>query len=176
MNNVLEQTEVDTVEKHMDEPIKKCVVGLNLLGITTTMSCCGYTYENEAVPKSHLNKAYVYLDMTQTLMNQSVNLITLALKSNWVISPLGHGIVDFYANGWEKDHPWNNPKSPHFYEVFLLAINRLEKSIDSLQEKFNPQVTISDGNLKYRDEYKIKHWKYKPAADWIVTPETYENL
>jgi hypothetical protein len=87
----------ETVEKHIDEPIKKCVVGLNLLGITTTMSCCGYTYENEAVPKKHLNKAYVYIDMTRTLMNQSINLIALSLKSQWNISPLSYGVIDFYT-------------------------------------------------------------------------------
>lgn len=65
--------------------LKKTVVGLNLLGFTTYMSCCGFEYEGAVVPKSHLGKAYVYLDTNQVFENQKLSslLSLLSLKSGW---------------------------------------------------------------------------------------------
>lgn len=167
---------INLLENHIDTPIKKCIAGLNLLGIKTTMSCCGYTYDNELVPKKHLNKAYIYVDLTNTVAYKCENLLILSNLSGWTLSPLNNNIFDFYTKGWDKGHPWDDPKCPHFYEVFLLGINRLEKAIDKLQDKFYDNVTITDGNEQYQKEYGIKHWQYKPTEPWVVTPTIYKTL
>ncbi len=164
------------LEDHIDAPIKKCVAGLNLLGIRTLMSCCGFTYEGEKVPKKHLGKSYIYIDLSKTPPDKAETILNLSRFSSWTIKPINESQLDFYGDYWEKDHPWNDIDCPHYYEKFVLNINRLEKAIDRLSSLFLEEATIQDGNNDYANEYKIKYWQYKPTYPWIVTPEIYRNL
>lgn len=168
---------MEKLEDHIDEPIKKCVVGLNLLGIQTEMSCCGFTYEGEKTRKTHLPKSYIYVNCKNQNFELSL-LVRLAMQSRWVMdfSSLSNSWCDFYCKGWDRDHPWGDPNSPHFHEVFNIGINRLEQAIDLYSHNFHPSATISDGNKGYIETSKIKHWQYKPTEPWIVNPEIYRSL
>ena len=159
---------------HIDEPIKKAIVGLNLLGIKTLMSCCGFSYTDEKVPKKHLGKAYVYLDARSPYIEHK--LITLLRDSKWMMCFVSDVFIDFYAPRWEPKHEWNDPSCPHFYEIFALGINNLTKAIDKQKDNFSDTAIIEDGNSLYINDMGIKHWQYKPAKSWIVSPEIYNSL
>ena len=131
MENIL------NIQDHIDAPILKSVVGLNLLGFKTYMSCCGYDYDDPKVPKTHLKKAYIYLDTKQVYQSDrlSSSLNRLCMDSNWRIG-ISNNFLDFYANTWDKGHPWESPQSVHYYEVFLLAIHHLNKAIEYQRSLF----------------------------------------
>ena len=175
MNETIDQNKL---ENHVDEPIKKCVVGMALLGFTPIMSCCGFNYEGEKVPKKHLKKAYIYLSYPDLVKNNlGTNLLQISQSSRWKINVLpGDCFVDFYAQTWDGGHPWDDEKCPHFYETFVLGINALEKTLTSLKQYFKPTVEIKDGNHFYTDPLVIKHWQYKPTESWMVTPATFDSL
>lgn len=176
MENKVEVESNELLENHIDEPIKKCVVGMALLGFKPIMSCCGFTYKDEKVPKKHLGKAYIYLSHDDIIKNgRSTNLLQLMYLSGWKIDILDKNFIDFYSNTWQKDHPWNDKNCPHYYEMFVLAINSLEKTLETLKAHFNKEAIIEDGNKFYLEKVS-KFWQYKPCKDWVVTPETFEKL
>jgi hypothetical protein len=76
---------METVKDHIDAPILKAVAGMNLLGFKTYMSCCGFTYKDEQVKKSHLGKAYMYLDCEQIINTPRLSslLTEICLESGW---------------------------------------------------------------------------------------------
>lgn len=162
------------LEDHIDEPIKKAVAGLNLLGFKTYMSCCGFTYDGEKVEKSHLGKAYVYLDSDQVLNSDklSILLTRIALKSKWRFQ-ICDKFIDFYGDTWSPDHPWSNHKSIHNYEVYLLSINSLIREIRENRHFFQ-DCEIKDGNHSYLEV--SKYWKYKPCESWFVKASDWENI
>jgi hypothetical protein len=164
------------LEDHIDEPIKKCVAGMALLGFNPIMSCCGFNYKGEKVPKKHLEKAYLYLNGSSLNEKNSLILMKIAKESGWTIKPLfGSGIIDFFAETWAKTHPWNVPGCPHFHEVFVIAINYLERAINNHKNEFPKEgVKITDGNEMYKEVHK--YWQYEPTNSWVVTPEIYEKL
>lgn len=166
------------LEDHIDEPIKKCVVGMSLLGFEPMMSCCGFSYKGEKVPKEHLKKAYIYLYFPHLRGNALLCrlLLELSVTSRWNISPVSQHIIDFYANHWDQNHPWNKIGCPHNHEIFVLWIDSLEKAIEKYSSCFLDQAIINDGNNFYKDELKLKHWQYEPTENWIVTPETWNSL
>jgi hypothetical protein len=170
-------SEIDLLENHIDEPIKKCVVGMALLGFKPLMSCCGFNYPQEKVPKKHLNKVYMYLSLDDIQKNsRGTNLLQIMQLSNWKIDILsGAHFIDFYANTWDKNHPWNDEKCPHFCEVFVLAINALERTLANLKPYFQKEAKIEDGN-KFYIENVSKFWQYKPCKEWVVTPEIFDKL
>ena len=177
----------DLLENHIDAPIKKAVAGLALLGLTPVMSCCGFSYDGEVVPKTHLGKAYIYLTNNNELVAKQLRpswyfpdrLLSIASMSGWSITALtewidGKRTFDFYADTWSKPHPWGEESAVHFYEKPLLAIVALNKSINSLKHEFLSEVLLEDGNSLYKKE--SSYWQYKPTKSWLITPEIWENL
>lgn len=166
----------NTVYNHIDAPIRKAVAGMNLLGFNTYMSCCGFSYENEEVKKSHLGKAYMYLDFEQVWKNPRLcDLLTkISLESNWNYDR-NRDFIDFYAKTWKKNHPWSDYNSVHHYEVFLLAIKNLNDTIKRFENSFLDSVEIKDGNLYYLEKVS-SFWNYKPLPSWTIEKENWENI
>lgn len=173
----------ENLEDHIDAPIKKAVAGLALLGLNPVMSCCGFSYENESVPKTHLKKAYVYLSWS----NDSIVpyeyfcalLMNLSRVSDWTISPMrgykeGLMVFDFYGNTWTAGHPWEKKDAVHNYEVFVLAITALNGAIESFENKMVDSCLLEDGNKLYSEFSSF--WKYKPTKPWRITKEIWKNL
>ncbi len=172
---------MNKLEDHIDTPIKKCVVGLALLGLRPLFSCCGFSYEGEIVQKTHMNnKAYVYLDLNDTVdIKYKSILLDVAKESSWLIRFIGPNcpIIDFtHADIWASDHPWKNEGSVHKYETPCLAINTLEKVLTSKRILMKDVHNIIDGNKIYKTEHKIKYWQYPSCEDWLVTKETFDSL
>jgi len=168
-----------SLKDHIDEPILKCVVGLNLLGIKTGMSCCGFDYENPKVPKSHL-KPYIYI-IKESLNNpqKCQDLLEIMHKSCWSLNGnVGPIFFDLMCDSWDERHPWSKRDSIHNYEVPIIKIQFLENSINEkvVSKDFNEDysVLIEDGNKLYLKQFR--KWVYKPALDWKVTYAEYKNL
>jgi hypothetical protein len=164
------------LQDHIDDPIKKAVVGMNFLGFKTYMSCCGFTYENEKVQKSHLGKAYIYLDNYQVSNNRDLLVLLgiISLETEWRFERKGV-FIDFYGDTWNEGHPWSMAGSVHSYEKFLLAIHSLVTSLISKKEYFQKSAVIEDGN-EYYIKHVSKYWKCKPTESWVVTSEDFDSL
>lgn len=180
MNENEPNNELNKLENHIDDPIKKCVVGMALLGFKPLMSCCGFSYRGEKVPKKHLEKAYMYLsypDIKKGFMEP--NLLQIASLSGWKLDIIpGDHFIDFYAKTWrdtQPSHPWNDAKCPHFHETFVIGISALEKTLTSLKQYFQEKVQITDGNTFYKENCS-KYWQYEPTEPWEVTPEIFDKL
>lgn len=172
------------LEDHIDAPIKKAVAGLALLGLRPFMSCCGFSYKDEAVPKTHLKKAYIYLALSKKMEDLrdfaecSQKMIVLSFLSGWHISPLNpnedEAHFDFYANTWNKGHPWEEENAVHYYETFVLGISALNNAIGKLTHLFKDEVTLEDGNKKYSEISSF--WQYEPTEPWVITPEIWAKI
>ncbi len=167
---------MQNLKDHIDEPMLKVVAGLNLLGFTTVMSCCGFEYKGEKVKKSHLPKPYVYLNSKEVMESHHLReiLCDLALKSSWVF--YDHRVfIDFYAETWKDNHIWSKRESVHNYESYILSISALNKAILTRSSDFKDKARIWDGNNLYKEQVSV-HWQYEPAEDWIVTKEEYLTM
>lgn len=175
IDNKEDKKVISNLQDHIDDPIKKCVVGMALLGFNPQMSCCGFSYKGEKVPKKHLKKAYMFLNFSDVIDNNLGNkLLEISKMSRWKFNVLAADYIDFYAQTWQKDHPWDDDQCPHFYENFLLGINALEGTLIHLKEHFKKTTIIRDGNHLYKT--KMKYWQYEPTEDWVVTPEIFDSL
>ncbi len=172
------------LENHIDAPIKKAVAGLALLGLNPYMSCCGFSYKDEVVPKTHLKKAYVYLSVSKKQEDAAdfskwAQVVTaLSSLSGWHISPLNQSedelYFDFYANTWNKGHPWEEQNAVHYYETFVLAIFKLNQAIEKMSYLFKDRVILEDGNKKYSKLSSF--WQYEPTESWLITPEIWAKI
>jgi hypothetical protein len=163
------------LEEHIDDPIKKSVVGMALLGFVPIFSCCGFNYDGEKVKKTHLEKPYIYLDKDMMNSESKAMLLDIAHESNWTIAPAGQ-YIDFHGWKWNGDHPWKAEGCPHKPEIAVLALNYLERILETRKTLFKKSVKIVDGNFIYKNIKKIKHWQYKPSEAWEVTPEIFDKL
>jgi len=171
---------MDNLELHIDDPIKKSVVGLALLGFKPVFSCCGFSYKGESVKKSHMTgKPYIYLDANLDIEHKEL-LFDIARQSFWTIGFPGSGTyIDFYSplGKFERqDHPWSSENSPHNCEPAVLTIAALERVLATKSSQFTNSVEIIDGNYIYKEIYKIKNWQYPVSLPWIVTPDTFNSL
>lgn len=171
------------LEDHIDLPMKKIVAGLSPLGFKTLFSCCGFSYQGEAVPKSHMPlKSYVFFENVNCPTLRSL-LCFFVQKAGWVLSQVNDSVVELYYLGHSKDHPWAAANSPHRPEQNVLGINKLEAVINWLIEEHkdneafvSKQVVIQDGNARYSNELSIKYWQYPSCEPWTVTLEEYYKL
>lgn len=168
---------IQKLEDHIDDPIKKSVVGMSLLGFETVFSCCGFDYKAEKVTKTHLiGKPYMYLK-TNMLVSQKLLLFEIARQSQWTIRFLSDEFIDFYGHNWPENHPWDIKGSPHRPEMGVLSLDALERAIEKQRESFiKDPVTIVDGNYIYKVLKGLKHWQYDPCDPWTVDIQTYERL
>jgi hypothetical protein len=164
---------MNNLKDHIDEPMLGIVAGLNLLGFQTMMSCCGFSYKNEKVRKSHLGKTYVYIKHENV---PCVFLSKLSIKSGWVFQDRGL-FIDWYGLGWQdwRQHEWTKKESVHNYEAFLMDISKMEQALYLYRNYMKDSVTIHDGNESYKENVS-KYWQYEPAEPWVVTKEEFINL
>jgi hypothetical protein len=173
----MNETILNNLEDHIDEPIKKCVVGLALLGFTPIFSCCGFNYHGEKIRKDHfLNKPYIYIDYSKMTSELKEVLLDICFKSRWSIGISGANCVDFHGWKWEKEHPWSADGCLHKPEMNVISLRELEKVLETYRPKFQEQALIRDGNDVWKKDLGLKHWQYAPSESWWVTPDTFDKL
>lgn len=170
------------LKDHIDAPILKATVGLNLLGVKTLFSCCGFDYKNPTVAKNHmLNKPYFFISVGNKNMGDLTPfgrtiLFDIMLESGWQFKKVSEGVIDFYHydQEWDSYHPFGKPQSVHRFESPCLAIDRLCAAINNWRSDFCSSVIVRDGNSEYLKSHK--YWQYKPCEDWAVTPDIFDSL
>jgi hypothetical protein len=181
----METQTATNLRDQIDAPILKTVAGLNLMGLKTVFSCCGFNYKGQSDWKCHLmGKPYVFLDYSdpKEFMNNlgEYKLFILSLHTGWRFNFAGgsQSFIDFYSLDDRTDtHPWKNPNSVHFHETAVMAIARLNKEIEAfLKSRLSliDTVTITDGNKKWQQSTSF--WQFPPAADWTVTKEEWLEM
>lgn len=173
----MNENQLNKLEYHIDDPIKKCVVGMALLGFTPIFSCCGFNYIGERIAKSHiLEKPYIYIHKTKMDDKLKSLLIDICCDSSWNISMAGNEYIDFHGWKWNNNHPWSVKGCLHKPEMPVLALSSLEKVLEKLKDKFHTITEIKDGNEFYKIDLKLKHWQYPACQPWEVTPEIFDKL
>lgn len=164
------------LEDHIDEPIKKCVVGMALLGFTPVFSCCGFHYNGEKIRKDHfLHKPYIYLDYPKMGDSLKSILIDICFKTHWKIN-ISSNCIDFHGWQWDKEHPWSAEGCLHKPEMNVISLNNLEKVLEDYKKNFMENAVIRDGNDVWKKDLKLKWWQYEPSEPWEVTPATFDSL
>lgn len=168
----------------IDEPIRKTVAMLNLLGISTKWACCGFDYPNQPKHKTH-EYGNVYFRCIASLDSFKVILAILQYNNPIHIGVFGRnpwrvelynigGVVEFqikyYGNvEWKNNQSWYHPSSVHFHEMPNCAITILNHALLSLKNLFMDSVTICDQNSLYQQ--RQENWSYPAKQPWIVTKE-----
>jgi len=157
------------LEDQIDLPIKKCIAMLNLLGLRTLWSCCGFDYKGQPKWKDHTHdNAYISIDFNSGINNLN-ELLFIRSKSGWSLS-----IGDVSCKeAWLLEAPsvfgeemWNKRDSIHFHERSNISIKNLETVLLGMAELMLDKVTITDENLTMKDIFE--YWQHEPAKDWII--------
>jgi len=164
------------LENCIDMPVKRLVALMNLYGLETTWSCCGFN--NGEQNKDHvlgLPQIWVKLD------NESYNKIIRLLDSeifgatgewNIMIRKMGYQqpLGFFHCNYQNRTQQfWNDPSSPHYHERMNVAIRHLEDKLLEFKNEFRDEAIIKDQNTHMRQQ--MPGWNAKPARDWVVNKE-----
>ena len=183
--SIMRITEEKSLKHHIDQPIRKAVAGMALLGFKPLMSCCGFNYEGQEEGRKHFKgKPYMYLDARQETMDatQRYLIVNILIDSRWCMGAISNRfpLLDFYANTWTKDHPWADPDCPHNPEMAVLAIHSLNNSISNFIQA-NEKMVIDRGDVELVDGnetmYKdIPNWQYKPAEPWKINLDIWNAL
>lgn len=168
-----------TVLDSIDRPMRQLIVEMHRIGMQTTFSCCGFTYEGEEEPKTHhANFTYVFIkavvngNLAADNMSKFLNqLVMPGHKPSWKTSPFqtatGTPLIHLYYDNplkgmYESD---GLSESIHCYEPRVMAIRhayRVAKSLPTAVE----QIHIRDGNHEYF-EAGISEWQVEPKPDYV---------
>lgn len=160
---------------NIDEPIRRCIAGMALLGFKTVFSCCGFNYKGQPKDRSHLiGKPYMYLEYTASSFQY---LPLLMMSTSWRLNFLTGRKFDFFGQGWNgSNHIWNKEESIHHYEAAAIQIQSLENRLTTdpfFLRHMLDEVEIVDGNHEYKKQ--VKHWQIDGSEPWLVTKENFLN-
>ena len=150
----------------IDRPIRPLVIELNRIGLITTFSCCGYTYDGQEEPKTHETKAYVLFRVNEDDSRSVQNFFRLTSFSNnfnWGLGVAENGTEWGLFNKdpkiWKKSD--NLSETIHDYELKLIGITKLTQVLKNLPS-VSDTITIQDGNVSRRASY---------GEEWMVVPK-----
>ena len=178
------ETKYTKLEDHIDEPIKRSVALMNLYGVETLFSCCGYDYKNPKVPKSHIaGRPQILFKANTQNLKKITNLIhyDVFLNNNswWVLvmptstrEPIVKAMmgckIDSHSSNIDS---WNDSNSPHFHEGFNSIFYQLEDRLLQFKNEMKDEVIVKDYNTIMKEVYPS--WEYEPCEDWIVKKKDY---
>lgn len=168
------------LEEHIDDPIKRAVALMNLYGIKTIFSCCGYKYKGEKVPKSHIqNQPQIMFKATRDGMFKAANLIHCTEFANgnlWMVflKPTTSRerfakasiMCSFRPQPTGQINEWLDKDSPHNHEGANAVIASLEDRLLEFRDTFKDEVLVRDYNAEMKKWYP--HWQYPTCDPWLV--------
>lgn len=168
-----------TLENHIDLPIKRAVALLNLWGLETSFSCCGFDYKNPEVKKDHItNNPQIMFRATVDNLRKAVRLIhnaEFAASNMWYIvfhprSSYDYPLATMQCH-FSDQGLWRTKDSPHAHEVCNCVIKCLEERLLTFKDEMVDFVQVIDYNENMRKIYP--HWQYGPAAPWRISKSDY---
>lgn len=168
------------LEDHIDEPIKRAVALLNLYGIGTIFSCCGFSYKGEKVPKSHIhNHPQILFKATRNNLMKACKLIhcgVFASNNMWSVhitptngrEPFVKALMScrFQHQSNGQINNWLDKSSPHHHEGANVVIACLEDRLVTFKDEMKDEVLIHDYNAIMKKAYPS--WQYDACEPWLV--------
>lgn len=160
----------------IDQPIRKSLAMLSLLGCKTIWSCCGFDYEGQPVHKFHeYGTVFFRMHFSEASHTVAANLLMARLALPWEIKLFYTNIpeVQFKAPIGFEDHlkTWENSLCPHYPEPAVQAICNLENRLIKFKEHFLDEVTLVDTNAEYQKAFP--DWQYPPKNPWVIRKADY---
>ena len=162
----------EKLEDQIDAPIKKCIAMLNLLGLKTLWSCCGFDYRGQPKFKDHAyGNAHIFIDFNSGIKNIN-ELLFIRSKSGWSLSVANVSCTE----AWLLEAPsvfgsemWNNKDSIHYHESSNISIKNLETFLVGMEELMLEKVVLADENTVMKELFE--YWQHEPAEDWVIKKE-----
>lgn len=160
-SGAIEKSVLDSI----DRPIRPLVIELNRIGLVTTFSCCGFTYDGQEEPKSHDNKPYVlfYVPSDIRVIRSFFHLASIVPNLSWGLNIASNGyewcLFSFIPEQWTNQ---DNLKEPiHSYELRVVHIIKLVKALKEFPS-FSEKFVVTDGNSQRRSLY---------GNEWMIAPK-----
>lgn len=163
---IMSKNLVDTVDK----PIQKIIAMMNLLGIKTVWSCCGFDYK--ATDKSHLiGQPQIWIKSDYESFTKLMKVLDCELMSapyEWIVNikkmayqePLMCLFCKFTNDGvWDKN-------SIHFHEQINVVLKHLEDRLMEFKDEFADEVVVEDQNKLMKQI--MKYWQVEDTTPWII--------
>lgn len=160
---------VTRLEDDIDEPIKKCVMALALLGCAPLWSCCGFDYAGQPIHKTHqTGRIYFILgEPSNTLpLFRTIQVSDMPFKSQWHINATNKTATDLHLDFGNIIKQWDDGDSIHYSEQAVQIIAYFEDLLISLSDNFLSEVTLKDTNGQYKSGFP--HWQYPPRQEWVI--------
>lgn len=157
------------LEDDIDEPIKRCVAALALLGCEPIWSCCGFDYLRQPLHKYHqYGRVFFVLrrnDHSDTFVEACPNWQHPACIEG------GEECIDFHIDVKNVIPQWDNTDCIHYYEPFVGHIQALEDFLYRFSDLFAEEVTLHDTNNLFKERFRL--WQYPVMADWVIRKSDY---
>lgn len=156
----------------IDRPIRPLVIELNRIGLVTTFSCCGYTYDGQEEPKCHDKNSYALFETPTDFgaIRSFFRLSAIIGSLSWQMCVCSNGrewcLSKIPTNEWANQ---DNLKEPlHEYELKLIGIVKLTNALKDFPSA-SDKVTIRDGNAQRRSLYGDE-WTVAPKKEVVIEP------
>lgn len=165
------------LEDCIDTPIKKCVALLNLLGLETVWSCCGFDYEGQR-NKDHVpGSPQIFIKANSKSFNLLLKIVDYELfkvQNAWnamikCMQLQEPTFILFCQFPMNKGGLWDTQNSPHFHERPVMCITFLEHRLLQFKDKMKNKVVLTDMNKTMKDITPI--WGMNYMEDWIIRKE-----
>jgi hypothetical protein len=160
---------LSNLKDDIDLPLVKTIAYLNLLGIKTLWSCCGYNYPEQPAHKAH-QIGQINISMEFSDKAASVGIYILQLNYEWALkcqlvnpAPLRAYII--YSD-IKRFHPNWDENSVHYHEHPSQMINGLEKRLYKLKDQFMDEVVLTDTN--HASKQANPYWAYPGSDPWVI--------
>jgi len=173
---VLNDTERSVLDS-IDRPIRGLIIQMNAHGIRTVFSCCGFNYDGEEEPKTHSTAGpFVVLQGPgpNSRLEEYVVFHAFAFDAHacgWDLTPyhlennkwvIRYSLKPEQAKFYQQR---DGIQSIHDYELPLIAIKRLEKTL-ARHPVIVKEYSIVDGNTGYAEALD-NEWQIKPKKPFV---------
>lgn len=169
----------------IDRPIRGLIQQMNARGLSTVFSCCGFNYDGEEEPKSHSTDGPFVVFFGPESGNQEEyaafhGFAFDAHQYGWQLDVYGSmngralWTIRYRMLESQKAFYQQSPemKGIHDYELPLMAIKRLEKTLACRPGAKN--YTIVDGNNFY--DALDGEWQIKPKKNYVYEADVSNTI
>ena len=161
-----------SVKDDIDIPMRKTIAMLNLWGIPTKWSCCGFDFPEQPAWASHsYGTAYIRTKSNGVIFEKIARLFNIPLFAQG----MWRGYIMSYPHQNETDitmsctiggGQWTQKDCVHFYEHLLTRIKYLEDRLLEFKDEFVDVVTLHDFNHDMK--VNLPGWQFEPKGDWEI--------
>lgn len=173
-------TDKKYLKDDIDMPIKNCVKYLNLLGVKTRWSCCGFDYKGQHTYKCHdYRTSFICMDPSKEALHWIPILLDfeeIIKYQTWRVADfnklhVGDEIILRCSTGSNvAPSNWQGRDSCHSHELPNTNIKMLENSLLRFKQHFKDECIIEDFNKTIK-ETVYPYWQYEGRGSWEVRKE-----